>query len=57
MNNLRIQLSEKFDLTEEQIDAVFERYSVDEVGKALKATVFRNRELFKMNLKLFKKYK
>ena len=57
MNKLRLQLEERLGLNEEQIDAVFERYSVDEVEKALKATVFRNRELFKMNLKLFKKYK
>ena len=55
MNNLRIQLDEKFELTESQIDAVFARFTEIEIEQALKWTVFRSKELFKTNLRLAKK--
>lgn len=56
MNDLKSQLKLRFNLTDEQIDAVLNMFSTEIVQNALKATVFPSKELFKMNLKIYSKH-
>lgn len=51
--NLLEELQNKIGLSQEHAELVLNKFSTETVQKALKATVFRSKELFKMNLKIY----
>lgn len=54
--NIQEQLRTRFSLDDVQIGVLLSKFSDLEIEKALKSTIFNNRELLKMNLRLIKKY-